>query len=83
MTVLKEDVLNEDFKVDLVPLYDEFMHSKNQIKRKYFQANFAQSEKNRVKSKWLEKMNQLKKHIFFLIFLNTIMFQMMKFQNNI
>ena len=83
MTVLKEDVLNEDFKVDLVPLYDEFMHSKNQIKRKYFQANFAQSEKNRVKSKWLEKMNQLKKHIFFLIFLNTIMFQLMKFQNNI
>ena len=58
-------VLNEDFKVDLVPLYDEFMLSKNRIKRKYFQDNFAQSEKNRVKSKWLEKMNQLKKHILF------------------
>ena len=52
-------VLNEDFKVDLVPLYDELMLSKNRIKRKYFQDNFAQSEKNRVKSKWLEKMNQL------------------------
>ena len=47
-------VLNEDFKVDLVPLYDEFMLSKNRVKRKYFQDNFAQSEKNRVKSKWLE-----------------------------
>ena len=39
-------VSNENFEVDLVPLYDEFMLSKNQIKRKYFQANFAQSEKN-------------------------------------
>ena len=37
--------LNEDFKVDLIPLYDEFMLSKNRIKRKYFQDNFAQSEK--------------------------------------
>ena len=34
-------VLNEDFKVDLIPLYDEFMLSKNRIKRKYFQDNFA------------------------------------------
>ena len=76
-------VLNENFEVDLVPLYDEFMLSKNRIKRKYFQDNFAQFEKNRVKSKWLEKMNQLKKHILFFIFLKTIMFQMMKFQNNI
>ena len=38
-------VLNEDFKVDLVPLYDEFILSKNRIKRKYFQYNFDQSEK--------------------------------------
>ena len=64
-------VLKEDFKVDLVPLYDEFMLSKNRIKRKYFQDNFAQSEKNRVKSKWLEKMNQLKKHILFFDFLEN------------
>ena len=64
-------VLNEDFKVDLIPLYDEFMLSKNRIKRKYFQDNFAQSEKNRVKSKWLEKMNQLKKHILFFDFLEN------------
>ena len=44
-------VSNESFEVDLVPLYDEFMLSKNQIKQKYFQNNLAQSEKNRVKSK--------------------------------
>ena len=44
-------VLNENFKVDPILLYDEFMLSKNRIKRKYFQDNFAQSEKNRVKSK--------------------------------
>ena len=44
-------VLNENFEVDLVPLYDEFMLSKNRIKRKYFQDNFAQFEKNCVKSK--------------------------------
>ena len=77
-------VLNKNFEIDLVSLYDEFMLPKNRIKRKYFQDNFAQSEKNRVKSKWLEKMNQLKKYIYiFFIFLKTIMFQMMKFQNNI
>ena len=61
-------VLNENFEVNLVPLYNEFMLSKNRTKRKYFQDNFAQSEKNRVKSKWLEKMNQLKKHILFIDF---------------
>ena len=57
-------VLNKNFEVDLVPLYDEFILSKNRTKRKYFQDNFAQSEKNRVKRKWLEKMNQLKKTYF-------------------
>ena len=64
-------VLNEDFKVDLIPLYDEFMLSKNRIKKKNFQDNFAQSEKNHVKSKWLEKMNQLKKNILFFDFLEN------------
>ena len=64
-------VLKENFEVDLVPLYDEFMLSKNRIKRKYFQDNFAQSEKNRVKSKWLEKMNQLKKNILLFYFLKN------------
>ena len=62
-------ILNENFEVDLVSLYNEFMLSKNQNKRKYFQDNFAQFEKNRVKRKWLEKMNQLKKHILFFDFL--------------
>ena len=69
LTVLT--VLNENFEVDLVPLYDEFMLSKNRIKRKYFQDNFAQFEKNRIKIKWLEKMNQLKKHILFFDFLEN------------
>ena len=64
-------VLNENFKVDLIPLYDEFMLSKNRIKRKYFQDNFAQSEKDRVKRKRIEKMNQLKKHILFFDFLEN------------
>ena len=64
-------VLNENFKVDLTPLYDKFMLSKNLTKRKYFQDNFAQSEKDRVKRKWLEKMNQLKKHILFFAFLEN------------
>ena len=64
-------VLNENFEVDLVPLYDEFMLSKHRTKRKYFQDNFTQSEKNRVKRKWLEKMNQLKKHILFFDFLEN------------
>ena len=34
-------ILNEDFKIDLIPLYDEFMLSKNRTKRKYFQDNFT------------------------------------------
>ena len=53
----------------MVSLYNECMLSKNRNKRKYFQNNFAQSEKNRVKRKWLEKMNQLKTHILFFDFL--------------
>ena len=47
------------------------MLPKNRNKRKYFQNNFAQSEKNCVKRKWLEKMNQLKKHILFFDFLEN------------
>ena len=65
-------VLNENFEVNLIPLYDEFMLSKNKTKRKYFQDNFAQSEKNHVKRKWLEKMNQLKEHILFFDFLENL-----------
>ena len=58
-------------EIDMVSLYNEFMLSKNRNKRKYFQNNFAQSKKNRVKRKWLEKMNQLKKHILFFDFLEN------------
>ena len=64
MIMLVLTISNENFEVDLVPLYDEFMLSKNQIKRKYFQNNFAQSEKNRVKSKWLEKNETIEKTYF-------------------
>ena len=63
-------VLDENFGIDMVSLYNELMLPKNWNKRKYFQSNFAQSEKNRVKRKWLEKMK-------------TIMFRKMKLQNNI
>ena len=45
------------------------MLQKNRPKRKYFQNNFAQSEKDHVKRKRLEKMNQLKKYILFFDFL--------------
>ena len=64
-------ILDESFEVDLVSLYDEFMPAKNKNKRKYFQNNFAQSENDRVKRKWLDKMNQLKKHILFFDFLEN------------
>ena len=47
------------------------MLAKNINKIKYFQNTFAQSEKDRVKRKWLEKMNQLKKHILFFDFLEN------------
>ena len=52
--------MDESFEVDMVSLYNEFMLAKNKNKRKYFQNNFAQSQKDCVKRKWLEKMNQLK-----------------------
>ena len=41
----------------MVSLYNEFMLVKNRDKRKYYQSTFAQSEKDRVKRKWKEKMN--------------------------
>ena len=50
-------ILDENFEIDMVSLYNEFMLAKNRNKRKYFQSIFAQSEKDRVKRKWLEKMN--------------------------
>ena len=75
------NVLNDDFEIDMVSLYYEFMLAKNRDKRKYYQSTFTQSEKDQVKRKWKEKMNRLKNTFCFLIFLKIIMFQKMKFQN--
>ena len=55
----------------MVSLFNEFISAKNRDKRKYYQSTFAQSEKDRVKRKWKEKMNQLKKHILFSDFLEN------------
>ena len=38
---------------------------------KYYHSTFAQSKKDRVKMKWKEQMNQLKKHILFFDFLEN------------
>ena len=65
------NVLDESFEIDMVSLYNEFILAKNRNKRKYYQSNFSQSEKDHVKRKWLEKMNQLKKHILFFDFLEN------------
>ena len=64
-------VLNESFEIDMVSLFNEFISTKNRDKRKYYQSTFAQSKKDRVKRKWKEKMNQLKKHILFFDFLEN------------
>ena len=65
------NVLDENFEIVMVSLYNEFMLAKNINKIKYFQNTFAQSEKDRVKRKLLDKMNQLKKHILFFDFLEN------------
>ena len=64
-------VLNESFEIDMVSLFNEFISTKNRDKRKYYQSTFAQSKKDRVKRKWKEKMNKLKKHILFFDFLEN------------
>ena len=65
------NVLNETFEIDMVSLYNEFISAKNRDKRKYYQSTFTQSKKVRVKRKWKEKMNQLKKHILVFDFLKN------------
>ena len=65
------NVLNKNFEIDIVALYNEFIFAKNRDKRKYYQSTFAQSEKDHVKRKWKEQMNQLKKHILFFDFLEN------------
>ena len=64
-------ILDENFEIDMVSLFKEFMIAKNRDKRKYYQNTFAQSKKDRLKRKWKEKMNQLKKHILFFDFLEN------------
>ena len=65
------NVLDENFETDMVAFYNEFIFAKNKDKREYYQSTFAQFEKDRVKRKWKEKMNQLKKHILFFDFLEN------------
>ena len=66
--------------MDMVSLFNEFFYAKNRDKRKYYQSTFTQSEKDRVKRKWKEKMNQLQNIFCFLISLKIIMFEKMKSQ---
>ena len=42
------NVLDESFEIDMVSLYNEFVLPKIRNKRKYYQSNFAQSEKKTV-----------------------------------
>ena len=65
------NVLDENFETDMVAFYNEFIFAKNKDKREYYQSTFAQFEEDRVKRKWKEKMNQLKKHILFFDFLEN------------
>ena len=48
---------------------------KQRKKRKSYHATFEQKEKDRVKRKWKEKMQNCKNIFCFLISLKTIMFQ--------
>ena len=66
--------------MEMVSLFNEFIYAKNRDKRKYYQSTFTQSEKDRVKRKWKEKMNQLQNIFCFLISLKIIMFEKMKSQ---
>ena len=74
------NALNKSFEMEMVSLFNEFIYAKNRDKRKYYQSTFTQSEKDRVKRKWKEKMNQLQNIFCFLISLKIIMFEKMKSQ---
>ncbi|KAL4603778.1 hypothetical protein ACB092_10G148100 [Castanea dentata] len=50
---------------------NDFFSKANRDKRKYYQSIFAQSEKDRIKRKWREKMNLLKQHILFFDYLEN------------
>ena len=73
---------DKNFEIDMVSLFNEFISSKNIDKRKYYQSTFAQSEKDHVKRKWKEKMNQLQKHILFFDFLENYYISKDEVSNN-
>ena len=64
-------VLNKSFEIDMITLVNEFKFAKKKYKRKTYQTIFDQKEKDCVKRKWKEKMNQLQKHILFFDFLEN------------
>ncbi|KAL4643357.1 hypothetical protein ACB092_02G086400 [Castanea dentata] len=41
------NLVNQNFEIDMIALYNEFISAKNRSKRKYYQSTFAQSEKDR------------------------------------
>ena len=63
--------MNKGFEIDMISLFNEFKSTKNREKRKIYQTTFTQKEKDRVKRKWKEKMNQLQKDILFFDFLEN------------
>ena len=76
------NAFDKNFEIDMVSLFNEFISSKNIDKRKYYQSTFAQSEKDRVKRIWKEKMNQLQKHILFFDFLENYYISKDEVSNN-
>ena len=64
-------VLNKSYEIDMIAVFNEFKSAKNKDKRKSYQTTFDQKEKDHVKRKWKEKMNQLQKHILFFDFLEN------------
>ena len=76
------NAFDKNFEIDMVSLCNEFISSRNKDKRKYYQSTFAKSEKDRVKRKWKEKMNQLQKHILFFDFLENYYISKDEVSNN-
>ena len=71
INLMDMDVETPAFQIDMVALSNEFYSKANRDKRKYYQSTFAQSEKDRIKRKWREKMNLLKQHILFFDYLEN------------
>ena len=67
-------VLNKDFVIDMVALFDEFKFAKNKEKAKSYHATFEQKEKDRVKGNGKKKCTNYKNIFCFFISLKTTMF---------